>query len=100
MIKILIIYHLILETWIPFVFFHFFHFFSATTDAKDYLGNFNLLEVKVNPARQSYRVYNHALHKQVSKLTELISSVYVHVRFFQCLKLTNYFPLKLIYFII
>ena len=42
---------------------------GATTDAKDYLRNFNLLEAKVNPARYSYRVYNHAVHKQVYKLT-------------------------------
>ena len=27
--------------------------FGATTDAKDYLINFNLLEAKVNPARYS-----------------------------------------------
>ena len=69
---------------------------GATTDAKDYVRNFNLLEAKVNPARHSYHVYNHAVHKQVYKLTYLISSVYVLARFFQCLKLTNYFPLKLI----
>ena len=51
-----------------------FAFFSlgATTDAEDYLQNFNLLEAKVNPARHSYRVYNHAIHKQVYKLTWLI----------------------------
>ena len=42
---------------------------GATTDAKDYLRNFNLLEAKVNPARHSYGVYNHAVYKQVSKLT-------------------------------
>ena len=30
---------------------------GATTDATDYLRNFNLLEAKVNPARYSYRVY-------------------------------------------
>ena len=42
---------------------------GATTDAKDYLQNFNLLEAKVIPPRHSYRVYNHAVHKQVSKLT-------------------------------
>ena len=41
---------------------------GATTDAKDYLRNFNLLEAKVNPARHSYRVYNHAVHEQVCKL--------------------------------
>ena len=51
----------------PFVFFHFFHFFSATTDAKDYLGNFNLLEVKVNPARQSYRVYKYIIMHYTNK---------------------------------
>ena len=47
------------------------HLFSlgATTDAKDYLQNFNLLGAKVNPARHSYLVYNHAVHKQVYKLT-------------------------------
>ena len=39
--------------------------FGATTDAKDYLRHFNLLEAKVNPTRYSYRVYNHAVHKQV-----------------------------------
>ena len=65
----------------------------ATTDAKDYLQNFNLLKAKANPAEHSYRVYNHAVHKQ-------IFSIYVHARFFQCLKLTKHFPLKLIYFII
>ena len=37
---------------------------GATTDAKDYL-----LEAKENPARHSYRIYNHAVHKQVYKLT-------------------------------
>ena len=42
---------------------------GATTDAKDYLRNFNLLEAKANPARRSYHVYNHAVHKQVYKLT-------------------------------
>ena len=42
---------------------------GATTDAKDCLRNFNLLEAKVNPARYSYRVYNDAVHKQVYKLT-------------------------------
>ena len=40
---------------------------GATTDGKDYLRNFNLL--KANPARHSYRVYNHAVHEQVYKLT-------------------------------
>ena len=69
--------------------------FGATTDVKDYLQNFNLLEAKINPARYSYRVYNHAVHKQVYKLTQLISSVYVIQ-----LKLSNYFRLKLMYFII
>ena len=73
---------------------------GATTDAKDYLRNFKLLEAKVNHAKYSYRVYNHAVHKQVYKLTQQISSVYVHARSFQCLKLTNYFSLKLMYFII
>ena len=42
---------------------------GATNDAKDCLRNFKLLEVKVSPARYSYRVYNHAVHKQVYKLT-------------------------------
>ena len=42
---------------------------GATTDAKDYLRNFNLLEAKVNPTRHSYRVHNHAVNKQVYKLT-------------------------------
>ena len=42
---------------------------GATTDAKDYLPNFNLLKAKANPARHSYRVYNHAVHEQVYKLT-------------------------------
>ena len=42
---------------------------GATTDAKGYLRNFNFLEAKVNPARYSYRAYNHAVHKQVYKLT-------------------------------
>ena len=42
---------------------------AATTDTKDYLRNFNLLEAKVNPARYSCRVYNHAVHKQLYKLT-------------------------------
>ena len=37
----------------------------ATTDAK----NFNLLKAKANPAGHSYRVYNHAVHKQVYNLT-------------------------------
>ena len=48
-----------------------FAFFSlgATTDAEDYMQIFNLQEAKVNPARHSYRVYNHALHKQVYTLT-------------------------------
>ena len=41
----------------------------ATTDAEDYLENFNLLEAKVNPARHSYHVYNHAVHKQVYRMT-------------------------------
>ena len=36
---------------------------GATTDAKDYLRNFNLLEAKRNPATHSYREYNHAVHK-------------------------------------
>ena len=46
------------------------HFFlGATTDAKDYLQNFNLLEANVNLAIHSYRIYNHAVHKQVYKLT-------------------------------
>ena len=47
------------------------HLFSlgATADAKGYLRNFNLLEAKVNPARHSYHVHNHAVHKQVYKLT-------------------------------
>ena len=34
----------------------------------EFLQNFNLLEAKVNSARHSYRVYNHAVHKQVYKL--------------------------------
>ena len=42
---------------------------GATTDAKDCLQNFNLLEANVNPARYSYRVNNHAVHKQIYKLT-------------------------------
>ena len=42
---------------------------GATTDAEDYLQNFNLLEAKVNLARHSYRVYNHAVHKQVYRMT-------------------------------
>ena len=42
---------------------------GATTDTKDYRQNFNLLEAKENPARHSYRIYNHAVHKQVYKLT-------------------------------
>ena len=42
---------------------------GATTDAKDYLRNFNLLEAKVNPTKHSYRVHNHAVNKQVYKLT-------------------------------
>ena len=42
---------------------------GAATDAKDYRQNFNLFEAKVNPARHSYRVYNHAVHKQVYKVT-------------------------------
>ena len=42
---------------------------GATADAKDSLRNFNLLEAKVNPMRHSYGVYNHAVYKQVSKLT-------------------------------
>ena len=74
---------------------------GATTDAKDYLRNFNLLEGKVNPVRHSYHVYAVIIIMQytnkVYKLTQLISSVYVHGSFFQCLKLTNYFPLKLMY---
>ena len=41
----------------------------ATTDAGDYLPNFNLLEAKGNLARHCYRVNNHAVHKQVYKLT-------------------------------
>ena len=41
----------------------------VTTDAKDYLQNFNLLEAKVNPTRHSYHVYNHAVHKKLYKLT-------------------------------
>ena len=46
------------------------HFFlGATTDAEDYLQNFKLLEAKVNPARHFYHVHNHAVHKQVYKLT-------------------------------
>ena len=47
-----------------------FAFFSlgATTDAEDYLQNFNLLEAKVNPARHSYHVYNQAVHKQVYRM--------------------------------
>ena len=40
----------------------------ATTDAKDYLQNFNLLKAKANHAGHSYRVYNHAVHKQVYNL--------------------------------
>ena len=42
---------------------------GATTDAKDYLRNLNLLEAKANPARHFYRVYNHAVHRQVYELT-------------------------------
>ena len=42
---------------------------GATTDATNYLRNFNLLEAKVNAVRHSYHVYNHAVHKQVYKLT-------------------------------
>ena len=42
---------------------------GGTTDAKNYLRNFNLPEAKVNPTRHSYRIYNHAVHKQVYKLT-------------------------------
>ena len=42
---------------------------GATTDATDYLRNFNLLEAKANAVRHSYNVYNHAVHKQVYKLT-------------------------------
>ena len=55
----------ILETWMSFAVLP----LGATADAKDYLRNFNLLEAKVNPARHSCRVYNHAVHKQVYKLT-------------------------------
>ena len=43
--------------------------FAATTDAKDCLQNFNLLETKVNPSRYSYDVNSHAVQKQVYKLT-------------------------------
>ena len=43
--------------------------YRATTDTKDYLQNFNLLEAKVSPPRHSYRVNSHAVHKQVYKLT-------------------------------
>ena len=42
---------------------------GATTDVEDYLQNFNLLEAKVNPTRHSYCVYNHAVHKQVYRMT-------------------------------
>ena len=42
---------------------------GATTDTKDYLRNFNLLEAKVSPPRHSYRVNSHAVHKQVYKRT-------------------------------
>ena len=42
---------------------------GATTDDTDYLRNFNLLEAKANAVRHSYHVYNHAVHKQVYKLT-------------------------------
>ena len=62
--KILTIYNLILETWMSFAFFS----LGATTDAEDYLQNFNLLEAKVNPARHSYHVYNQAVHKQVYRM--------------------------------
>ena len=41
---------------------------GATTDAKDYLRNFNLLEARVISTRHSYCVYNHAVHEQVHKL--------------------------------
>ena len=44
---------------------------GASTDAKDYLQNFNLLEAKVNPARYSYHVYNHAAHKQAKQAYKL-----------------------------
>ena len=40
-----------------------------TTDAKDNLQNFNLIETKVNSARHSHHVYDHAVHRQVYKLT-------------------------------
>ena len=43
--------------------------YRATTDTKDYLQNFNLLEAKVSPPRHSYPVNSHAVHKQVYKLT-------------------------------
>ena len=42
---------------------------GATNDAEYCLRNFILLKAKVNPARYSYRVYNHAVDKQVYKLT-------------------------------
>ena len=63
--KILTIYNLILETWMSFAFFS----LGATTDAEDYMQIFKLQEAKVNPARHSYCVYNHTVHKQVYKLT-------------------------------
>ena len=56
-------YNLILETWMSFVFFLLDLLLLNITLRRAFLRNFNLLETKVNPARNSYCVYNHVLHK-------------------------------------
>ena len=56
-------YNLILETWMSFVFFLLNLLLLNITLRREYLRNFNLLETKVNPARNSYCVYNHVVHK-------------------------------------
>ena len=80
-------------------------FSLGTTTAKDYLKagilrNFNLLKAKVNPWRHILAACIIMQYTHKYKLKLPIFSVYVRVRFFQCLKLTNYSYLKLMYFII
>ena len=52
-IKILMIYNLVLETWMSFAFFLLDLLLLKITLRREFLRNFNLLKTKVNPARNS-----------------------------------------------
>ena len=65
-------------------------FSLGTNTANDYLKagilrNFSLLEAKVNPVRHILTAYIIMQYTNMYKLKQPIFSVYVCVRFFQCL---------------